>query len=150
MVKRFVANEDIEWVQVPSSAPMECNITVTQSPTLNEKHAQMVKCLVKSGETIIAELTPHNIECLHMGVGVSGEAGELLDAIKKQVIYCKAPDLENIVEELGDLEFYMQGVRDLYKITREQTLEHNMNKLAKRYENYQYSNQKAIDRADKQ
>ena len=84
-----------------------------------------------------------------MAVGVAGEAGELLDAVKKHTVYCKAIDVENVIEELGDLEFYMEGVRQALGLTREQTLEANVAKLSKRYEGLKYSNQAAIDRADK-
>ena len=49
-------------------------------------HPEMVKTLCKPGETILAEMTPLEAHILHMVVGVSGEAGELLDAIKKMVI----------------------------------------------------------------
>lgn len=115
-----------------------------------DKHATMVKVLVKPGQAIINELTPDSAHALHMAVGISGEAGELLDAIKKQALYCKPPDITNIIEELGDLEFYMQGMRQLYNVTREQTLEANINKLSVRYKNFVYSNQQAQDRADKQ
>ena len=53
-----------------------------------------------------------------------------------------------MIEELGDLEFYMQGLRDALKITREETLKINMQKLEKRYGGL-YSNEAAQARADK-
>ena len=56
-----------------------------------------------------------------MVVGVSGEAGELLDAVKKAVIYRKPLDLENVIEELGDLEFYMEGLRQGLEIWTKQS-----------------------------
>lgn len=85
-----------------------------------------------------------------MAIGVSGEAGELLDAIKKVVIYNKPIDRENVVEELGDIEFYLEGLRQSLGITREETIAANINKLGKRYEGLKYSDQAAQDRADKQ
>lgn len=110
---------------------------------------EMVDALKKDGSLIIQELTPANADLWHMVTGVSGEAGELLDAIKKEVIYRKPLDMKNVVEELGDLEFYMQGVRSALGITREETLVHCREKLAERYANLQYSNDAAIARADK-
>lgn len=44
-----------------------------------------------------------------MATGVSGEAGELLDAVKKSVVYKKPLDRENVVEELGDLRHTWLG-----------------------------------------
>ena len=89
----------------------------------------MVKVLAKPGEAIIAQLTPDTAHNIHMAIGISGEAGELLDAVKKQAIYNKPIDRENVVEELGDLEFYMEGLRQRLGITREETLVANIAKL---------------------
>lgn len=110
---------------------------------------EMVAALVKDGALILQEMTPQQADLLHMGVGVSGESGELLDAIKKGTIYGKPLDIENIIEELGDLEFYMERIRQLINITREQTIEANIAKLGKRYSSGKYSNQQAQARADK-
>jgi len=109
----------------------------------------MVLCLAKRGEDIINEMSVEDAHLLHMAVGISGEAGELLDAIKKRAIYQKELDRENIIEELGDLEFYIQGIRMQLRISREECLEHNLQKLARRYIDFNYTNQAAIDRADK-
>jgi len=110
----------------------------------------MVAVLAKKGDAIIQGLTPDSAHNIHMAIGIAGEAGELLDAVKKQAIYCKAIDLQNVIEELGDLEFYMEGLRQKLGITRQQTLAANIKKLGQRYKNFQYSDKQAHDRADKQ
>lgn len=71
----------------------------------------MVTALVKDPKQILGELTPGDCNLIHMAVGIAGEAGELLDQVKKATIYRKPLDRENVVEELGDLEFYMEGLR---------------------------------------
>lgn len=116
---------------------------------MNIKHNEMVTCLVKCGEKIREEVTGEDCHLLHMVVGISGEAGELLDAIKKKVIYRKPLDIENVLEELGDIEFYLEGLRQGVGVTREQCLQANIKKLGKRYEGFMYSDQSAQDRADK-
>jgi len=121
-------------------------------PTENEfemDHAHMVLALVKPGEEIVATFTPSSAHILHMAVGVSGEAGELLDAIKKNVFYNKPLDRANVIEELGDLEFYMSGLRQGLGITRDEVLEANIQKLFKRYASGSYSDKQAQERADK-
>lgn len=45
----------------------------------------------------------------HATVGMTGEAGELLDAIKKVWVYGRERDRKNEVEELGDFEFYFEA-----------------------------------------
>lgn len=113
------------------------------------KFESMVAALVKSGENIISDLTPESAHLIHMAIGVSGEAGELLDAVKKASIYAKPIDRENVIEELGDLEFYMEGLRQCLGISREETLTGNIAKLGKRYSAGAYSNAAAQERADK-
>ena len=112
-------------------------------------YSDFVATLAKKGEVIAAELTAEDAHLLHMVVGVSGEAGELLDAVKKAVIYRKPLDLENVIEELGDLEFYMEGLRQGLDITRQETIDANVEKLSKRYEGLIYSDKSAQLRADK-
>lgn len=111
--------------------------------------AAMVARLSKPGEQIKQEMTPKQAHLLHMAVGISGEAGELLDAVKKHAIYQKSLDTTNVVEELGDLEFFMEGLRATLGISREEVLAKNINKLSARYHSGAYSNQQAQQRADK-
>lgn len=112
--------------------------------------SEFVGALCKPGESIKQELTAEQAHLWHLGTGVDGEAAELLDAIKKHVVYQKPLDMQNVIEELGDIEFFLQGVRDAVGVTREQTIEHCRAKLEKRYEGLSYSNEAAQQRADKQ
>ena len=112
-------------------------------------HPELVAALVKPGQQIKDEVTADEMHLLHMLLGVCGEAGELLDALKKAIVYRKPLDRANVVEELGDLEFYMEGIRQGLGITREETLEGNIAKLSTRYAGLKYTNQAAVDRADK-
>lgn len=66
-------------------------------------HADMVRRLTKPGGTILETMTAERMNLLHMAVGVSGEAAELLSA--------SDVDYENMLEELGDLEYYIEGLR---------------------------------------
>lgn len=85
---------------------------------------------------------------LHMAVGIAGEAAELLDAVVKYV-EGERLDVDNCIEELGDIEFYMEGFRDAICFTRENILDANIEKLSVRYNGLNYSDQAAQDRADK-
>ena len=111
-------------------------------------HAAMVAALHKPAITLWKELDAGKINSWHAATGIATEAGELLSSIKARVVYDKPLDRINIIEELGDLEFYMEQLRQELQITREQTLEANMEKLNKRYGSG-YSNKAAQDRADK-
>lgn len=124
-------------------------------------HAQMVAKLVKSPQQLVDENNPFKAAITHAAIGIAGEGGEILDAVKRHAIYDKPFDTplkpgeqslrENLIEELGDLEFYMEDLRRRINCSREETLRKNMEKLAKRYgDNFGYSNAKAVARADKE
>jgi NTP pyrophosphatase (non-canonical NTP hydrolase) len=112
-------------------------------------YQQFVNSIVKPGDEIIRQLTPQQAHLLHMAVGVSGEAGELLDAIKKHCVYQKQINMENVMEEAGDILFYLTGILNELDMTLEQCIQANMDKLSKRYPNGTYTNAAAIARADK-
>jgi phosphoribosyl-ATP pyrophosphohydrolase len=86
---------------------------------------------------------------LHAAVGIAGEAGELIDAVKKTWVYGKPLDEVNVAEELGDLLFYIQALANLQQISIQEILQGNADKLAKRYVGLKYSDEAAIERADK-
>jgi len=111
-------------------------------------HMNLVYSLVKSGDEMLQTMTSDKCNLLHAVLGIAGEAGELVDAIKKHIIYEKELDHENIVEELGDLEFYLEQLRRQLGICRINTLRANIEKLQKRYPNG-YTNSAACLRADK-
>ncbi len=113
------------------------------------KHNEMVAGLAKPGETIKQELKAPDCHNLHMCMGLAGEMGELIDAVKKSIFYRKPLDRKNVIEELGDIEFYLEGLRQGLCISREVTIVGNINKLGARYEGFKYSDDAAKDRADK-
>jgi MazG nucleotide pyrophosphohydrolase domain len=57
------------------------------------------------------DLTAERADLLHMVMGLAGEVGEILDVCKKFAIYNKPLDFAHLREELGDLLFYREGLR---------------------------------------
>lgn len=86
---------------------------------------------------------------MHAAIGVAGEGGELLDAVKKHWVYKKPIDVENVLEELGDCMFYMQKILNIYGWVWQDVRDANMRKLNKRYPTGIYTNEHAIQRLDK-
>jgi NTP pyrophosphatase (non-canonical NTP hydrolase) len=113
------------------------------------KHDEMVQALVKPGADIVAQMTSEKAHLLHMALGVAGEAGELADQLKRHTIYNKPIDRDNVIEELGDLEFFVEGIRAELGISREEVLEANIRKLSARYHQGRFSDAQAQARADK-
>lgn len=113
-----------------------------------DTHREFVRKLCKAGSVIAEELTPDDCHRLHMAIGISGEAGELLDSIKKATIYRKPLDIANIVEECGDLLFYISGMLDSIGVDIESAMSANVSKLSIRY-GKSYSDKSAVERLDK-
>lgn len=116
---------------------------------IERQHSAMVETFCKNGETVADETTAFKADLNHMALGIGGEAGELQDCIKKFTIYGKPIDLDNVIEELGDLEWYMSHLRLILGLNREQVLLANIDKLKKRYAEGTYSDKQAQQRADK-
>ena len=118
-----------------------------------KSYPDMVEKLCKPGVEILESLLPEKAHAIHMAIGVVGEAGELIDSIKKWTIYNKPLDRENVIEELGDLEFFMEGLRQVFGISRQETLDQNRKKLADknkgRFAKGKYTDQQAHERLDK-
>lgn len=73
------------------------------------------------------------IDQLHMVVGISTEAGELLDVFKKALAYGKPLDVVHLREEFGDLFWYTFNLMRMLGIDFETTLQINVEKLYARY-----------------
>lgn len=93
-------------------------------------------------------IDPKMYDLLHATLGISGEAGELLDAVKKTFIYGKPLDEKNAREELGDLLWYIALAMRTLGVSFEEIMQANIDKLALRYPD-KYTDAHAIARADK-
>lgn len=183
-------------------------------------HSDMVRALAKDPAEILNDMTEENAHLLHMAVGITGEIAELTQPVYEHVILRKVFDIENFIEEMGDVAFYLEGLcqglnvtlagvttdaphaltsnpvdtmlhlsimcgeildivkkaaiynkdldrtilkvrigtfnrslmllRRMYEVSRDECIEANIKKLGKRYEGFEYSNEAAQKRADKQ
>ena len=80
---------------------------------------KMVSELAKDGHAIIDGLTFESAHLWHMATGLAGEVGELIENHILQGSY------ENRIEELGDIEFYYEGVRAVFDLDK-QTSSYNV------------------------
>lgn len=70
---------------------------------------------------------------MHMIIGISTEAGELLDAYKKNFAYNKPLDKINVAEEIGDQMWYIANLCRILNLNLEEILQNNIDKLRARY-----------------
>jgi NTP pyrophosphatase (non-canonical NTP hydrolase) len=83
---------------------------------------------------------------LHGVLGCGTEAGELQDALKKHIYYGKPLDEGNLVEELGDLLWYVALLCNVLGVSLGEVKQKNIEKLLKRYPGGKFETKHAIER----
>ena len=66
-------------------------------------------------------------------MGLCGESGEVIDIVKKHLAHGHELDREHMLEELGDVAWYLAEVAYALDASLEDVLEANIEKLRKRY-----------------
>lgn len=72
-------------------------------------------------------------ETINWTLGIGGEAGEIIDAVKKHAYHGHTLDLTAMNKELGDLLWYISAMCTCLGISLEDIAAANLVKLAKRY-----------------
>jgi NTP pyrophosphatase (non-canonical NTP hydrolase) len=86
-----------------------------------------------------------HLRTMHHLIGLQTELGELVDAYKKTIYYGQPLDTVNVLEEVGDLEYYLELFCDSVGVDRAQARETVVNKLKLRYPD-KFTQKDAIDR----
>jgi len=116
--------------------------------TPNEYQNQASRTCLKDYETFKNIQSSHR-HIIHAHLGLSSETGEIGDAIKKHVIYGQPLDIANLLEECGDILWYVSLMVSACDSSLEQVMEMNIDKLRKRYPN-NFTEELAAKRLDKQ
>ena len=74
-----------------------------------------------------------NARVLHAAMGCVTESGELMDALKKSTYYGKDLDVTNVLEEAGDILWYLAILFDELDTTFDKEMERVINKLKARF-----------------
>lgn len=111
-------------------------------------HAELVTALIKPGKDILRQMTPQKASLMHIAHQFADETGEIVSAIKKHTVYNQELDVNNLVEEIGDLQFAIEALCQEIGRSPGFCVAANIEKLTKRYGD-KYSDQAAKDRADK-
>jgi len=94
--------------------------------------------------TVYPELSQVIIAALKL----NSESGELSDALVKHLSYGQPLDIDNIVEECGDLMWYIALILTKFNASMQDCMSMNIEKLRIRYPE-QFTERHAIERLDK-
>ena len=85
-------------------------------------------------------------DMIHASLGIGGESGEILDIVKKHAFYGKPLDRMKLLEEIGDLLWYVNLLINDADSDFSEVFEMNIRKLEARYPNLRFEAHKAIHR----
>lgn len=95
--------------------------------TINEYQELAIRTLNK-------ELSKKDI-LINGVMGLCGESGEAIDIVKKHLAHGHDLDKNHLIEELGDIAWYLAETAYSLDIDLESLLKQNVEKLKKRYPN---------------
>ena len=75
----------------------------------------------------------HKEELVNYALGITGEAGEVADLVKKARFHGHSVHKETVTKELGDVLWYLSNLARLAGVSLETVAAANIEKLKKRY-----------------
>ena len=82
-------------------------------------------------------------------MGLCGEAGEVIDLVKKHLFQGHELDRDKVVEELGDVIWYCALIAEAVRFPLGLVMEMNISKLIKRYPDG-FSEERSVNRTEGQ
>lgn len=107
--------------------------------TINEY--QKLAMVTKNPELSGRELLINSV------MGLCGESGEVIDLVKKHVSHGHPLNREKLIDELGDVAWYLAECATVLDVTLEDVLARNIEKLKKRYPEG-FSSERSINREE--
>ena len=86
-------------------------------------------------------------EIVNYGLGITGEAGEVADIIKKAAFHGHELDIPELEKELGDVLWYLANIASVVGLDLSDIAEKNINKLKKRYPEG-FSEERSVNREE--
>ena len=79
-------------------------------------------------------------------IGLAGESGECCDIVKKNRFQGHELNKEHLIEELGDVMWYIAETASGLGVTLEEVAQYNLDKLHKRYHGNHFNKEDSIHR----
>ena len=85
---------------------------------------------------------------LYAAIGMCGEAGEVSELVKKYAYHGHAIDKDHLARELGDVLWYVSYMAHLFGYSLGEIMEMNQDKLAKRYPDGKFDEERSRNRKE--
>ena len=93
-------------------------------------------------------VSPEQSDLIHSALGVTAEAGEFSDLIRKAIFYDRPLDKDHAVKELGDVCWYIALACNTLGVSFEEIMETNINKLNARYSSGSFTAEEANNKKE--
>ena len=142
-----MTQENKNTVEVPDDV---ASAVTTKFVAINDITTENGYRVVRYDKFVLGLMKPdtRQLMCLHAGLGIASEGGEIADCIKKEWIYGQVHNREALIKELGDLVFYMTAIQILYDINDDVIRQENANKLSARYAQLNFTVEESQTRND--
>lgn len=97
--------------------------------TINE-YEKLAQRTSKYAAGLKTEVDPKLVNGL---TGLCGEAGECIDLLKKHLFQGHELNRTKLIDELGDVQWYIAETAAALGVSLEEIMEHNIEKLRRRY-----------------
>ncbi len=77
--------------------------------------------------------TDDSLALANYAMGLAGEAGEVIEPLKKYLFHCRPLDRDAITKEAGDVLWYVTAICNVLGIDMQDVLAANVAKLRERY-----------------
>lgn len=101
-----------------------------------ERYKEFVNGKVKIDNSNLADVDGNNDYYVRLNLaalGIAGEAGEVVDLLKKTLMHGKELDRFHLAYEMGDLLWYLTLLSNVTGISFDEMMRLNMEKLDERY-----------------
>jgi NTP pyrophosphatase (non-canonical NTP hydrolase) len=92
-------------------------------------HKEFTESVLRTARTDL----PKDKQLHNILLGIAGESGEILDCFKKQLFQDHPQDSKKIMNEVGDVLFYLYWLAEVEGFTIAECMDLNKEKLQKRY-----------------
>jgi len=95
------------------------------------------------------ELTTQEQMLIRHLLGIAGEAGEMIEHVKKGIYHNHGIEPDKLHKEIGDLLWYIAAICDVMEFNLDEVMRQNILKLAERYPSG-FSQLRSINRKESQ
>lgn len=106
------------------------SIESTDVLSVNDYQTQAARTLIDAPDF---QITDKQVMITWNAIGLSGEAGEVADLVKKGIFHQQGLDVDKLKKELGDVLWYVAGMCTTLGISLDDVMKLNIEKLKARF-----------------